>query len=170
MRKIIAAVLFCFVATTGYSFGIDPATTDFPWMNGPTRDSRYKLSDFPNRVHVWEAFSITCSWCAKNAAQVKAMRADYAADDLVGFIDLGLDTNDSDYVRWISAHSPTYPVVKDVGRKVWSALSRESGIPQTFVTACDGSLVASTIGYWDSSAKATIRAAIATAKEVVCEQ
>jgi hypothetical protein len=169
MRKFLMAVLFCFIANTGLATGIDPSTTEFPWMNGPARDSRYKLSDFPNRVHVWEAFSITCSWCARNAAQVKELKAEYAGDDRVEVIDLGLDTRDSDYNRWIQTHQPTWPVVKDENRTVWTALSSHRGIPQTFVTACDGTLVGATIGYWDAAAKATLRAAIARAKQTVCD-
>ncbi len=169
MRKLLATILFGLFASTGFAAGIDPATTEFPWMNGPSRDSRYILSDFPNRVHVWEAFSITCSWCARNAVQVKAMKAEFATDDRVEFIDLGLDSRDADYVRWIQTHQPTYPVVKDVDRKVWTALSTQTGIPQTFVTDCRGNVVDSTIGYWDAAAKTRLKAAIARAKTVSCE-
>ena len=168
MRKLLAAVLFSVFASTGYSGSIDPATTEFPWMNGPARDSRYVLSDFPNRVHVWEAFSVTCSWCARNAAQVKAMKAEFANDQRVQFIDLGLDSRDTDYTRWITTHQPTYPVVKDVDRKVWTAISTQAGIPQTFVTDCTGLVVDSTIGYWDAAAKTKLKAAIARAKTVTC--
>lgn len=169
MRKILTAVLFCLFSSAAFGAAIDPSTTEFPWMNGPARDSRYKLSDFPNRVHVWEAYSITCSWCARNSDQVKAMAAEYANDERVGFLDLGLDSRDSDFTRWIDLHHPTYPVVKDVNRAVWNALTQENGIPQTFVTACDGTLVGFTIGYWDSAAKTTLRNAIETAKETVCQ-
>ncbi len=170
MRKFLATVLFGLFASTGYSAAIDPATTEFPWMNGPSRDSRYVLSEHPNRVHVWEAYSITCSWCARNAAQVKAMKAEFVDDTRVEFIDLGLDSRDTDYTRWIQTHQPTYPVVKDVDRKVWTALSRQAGIPQTFVTDCAGNVVDSTIGYWDAAAKARLKAAIAQAKTVICEE
>jgi len=169
MKKFFATILFGFFTSVGYASAIDPATTDFPWMNGPSSDSRYALSDFPNRVHVWEAYSITCSWCARNAVQVKAMKAEFASDPRVEFIDLGLDSRDSDYVRWIQTHQPTYPVVKDVDRRVWTALSSQSGIPQTFVTDCSGRVVDRTIGYWDAAAKARLKAAIARAKTIVCE-
>ena len=122
-----------------------------------------------NKVHVWEAFSLSCSWCNKNAAQVAALAGEYSGDDRVQFIDLGLDSDDQSYVRWIASHNPPYPVVKDVGRTVWNALTQQNGIPQTFVTACDGSMAGFTIGYWDNAAKVKLRNAITRAKEITCE-
>jgi hypothetical protein len=171
MRKLFVsfAIACSFLAPTVFAANIDPSTVDFPWMNGPARDSRYKLADFPNKVHVFEAFALSCSWCNRNAEQVKALAAEYAEDDRVQFIDLGLDSDDRNIARWITTHAPTYPVVKDVGRTVWTALQQANGIPQTFVVACDGTMTDHTIGYWDSAAKTKLRNAIAAAKETTCE-
>lgn len=171
MLKMCIFLALSFAAMQGVAVGaaIDPVTTDLPWLNGPARDARYKLADYPNTVHVFEAFSLSCSWCNRNADQVKAMAAEYVADERVQFIDLGLDADDRNIQRWIATHAPTYPVVKDVGRGVWTALQQASGIPQTFVVACDGSMIDGTIGYWDSAAKTKLRNAIAAAKVVTCD-
>ena len=169
MRNLFFAFSFSVLSTAAFAAQIDPATTDFPWMNGPARDSRYKLADNVNKVHVFEAWSLSCSWCNRNAEQVVALAGEYAGDARVQFIDLGLDTSESSYVQWIQRHSPTYPVVKDLGRTVWSALQQDNGIPQTFVVDCAGHLVDYTIGYWGDSEKTTLRDAIARAKETTCE-
>lgn len=169
MRHLLAIAAFALFAPIATANSIDPATTEFAWKNGPTRDARYKLSEHKNTVHVFEAWSINCSWCNRNAAQVKAMATEYAEDTRVQFIDLGLDTNDRDYQRWIQTHAPSYPVVLDAGRTVWNALMQQNGIPQTFVVDCAGDLEGFTIGYWGAEEKQTLRDAIARAKEKTCE-
>jgi len=171
MRKLFVSLALSLAAFNGVAMAesIDPATVDMPWVNGPARDSRYKLADHVNTVHVFEAFSLSCSWCNRNAEQVKAMAAEYATDDRVQFIDLGLDSDVRNIQRWITTHAPAFPVVQDTGRVVWTALQQANGIPQTFVVACDGTMIGSTIGYWDNAAKTTLRNAIAEAKETTCE-
>lgn len=169
MKRLLFALLTGLLSTAALASEIDPGMIDMPWKNGPARDSHYKLAEHPNVVHVFEAWSISCSWCNRNAAQVKAMAAEYAQDTRVQFIDLGLDTNDRDYRSWIATHNPSYPVVQDVGQVVWRALRQDTGIPQTFVVACDGSLVEATIGYWGAAEKNALKAGIARAREITCE-
>ncbi len=178
MKTMMAAVLATCLSTaalagTGgsYANGIDPATTGFPWMNGPARDSRYELAETANKnkVHVLEAYSVSCSWCNRNAAQVDAMATEFRLDTRVQFIDMGLDSNDRDYQRWIQANAPNHPVVRDVGHLVWQALMQEDGIPQTFVLDCNGHLAGATAGYWGEVEKTTIRDAIAAAETVTCD-
>jgi hypothetical protein len=162
------AALAITLGGTAMAAGIDPANTKLPWMNSTDGTAQYVFGDH-NKVHVLEAYGLNCSWCNKNAPQVAAMAADFANDAAVQFVDLGTDQRDQDYVRWIQAHHPAYPVVKDVSRTVFNLLRTEDGIPQTFVLNCKGELVDSTIGYWGEGEKATIRAAIARAKETVCD-
>jgi hypothetical protein len=169
MKVFVSFFLGSFFATASWGSDIDPFDVEFPWMNGPTRDAMYILADNPNRIHIFEAYSLSCGWCNRNAPQVAAMAEEFADDSRVQFIDLGLDTNQRDYDRWIAAHQPNYPVVKDVGREVWNALAQENGIPQTFVVDCQGNLVDFTIGYWGNSEKNTLREAIAEALLVECD-
>ena len=166
----IAIALTTFMST-GALAGVNPATTGFPWMNGPARDARYEFGDLANKnkVHVLEAYSVTCSWCNRNAAQVDALADEFRLDARVQFLDLGLDANDRDYQRWIQAQSPNHPVVKDVGHAVWQALAQEDGTPQTFVLACNGSLMGATFGYWGEAEKAALRGAIAEAEQITCK-
>jgi hypothetical protein len=168
LLKSLAIMAACFAFTPAvHAESIDPATTEFPWMNGPARDSRFAFA--VNKVHVFEAYSLSCSYCNTNASAVKAMAAEYADNERIQFLDLGLDTSDRDYASWISRHQPTYPVVKDVNRRVWNALNQTNGIPQTFVVNCRGELVGYTVGAWGSAEKRTLRNAIARAEETVCE-
>jgi hypothetical protein len=150
---------------------VDPATTAFPWMNGPARDSRYELAAPANRnkIHVIEAYSVSCSWCNRNAVQVDALADEYVMDLRVQVLDMGLDTADRDYQRWIQAHAANHPVVKDEDHLVFQALKQEEGIPQTFVLDCTGNLVGATAGYWGEDEKAAIRSAITAAEAVSCE-
>lgn len=147
---------------------IDTTGINFPWMNSPAHDARYRLADHPNGVFVFEVYSVSCSWCNKNAEQVDAFATAYKNDVRVQVIDLGLDTNDRDYRNWISMHHPNHPVVKDVEQRVWRALQKEDGIPQTFVVACDGTVVTSTLGYWGDEEKQTLREGVAKAEAITC--
>lgn len=176
MRRMFLAIVMGAFAQGAVAADIDPSTLEFPWMNGPTRDARYVMADHPNAVHVFEAYSLSCSWCNRNASQVKAMAEDFRQKaeentkyERVQFVDLGLDRSRRDYEAWISRHEPSYPVVKDADRVVWDALKQDSGIPQTFVVDCEGQLVDSTIGYWGASQKRTLRRAVETALEKVCD-
>ena len=164
-----ALVLGFVVLMSAPAFGQQIEPTDFPWFNGPTRDAIYRMSENPNAVHVFEAFTLSCSWCNRNAPQVQAMADEYADNERVQFIDLGLDSNDRNIQRWVAEHEPTYPVVKDVDRQIWNILRQSNGVPQTFVVDCNGQMVDATIGYWGSSEKATIRAAIAEGLETECQ-
>ncbi len=171
MRKFLLGAAFALFATASYANQIDPAATEFPWMNGPSRDARYSLSADANRnkVHVIEAYGISCSWCNRNAPQVDALATEYISNVRVQVLDMGLDSADRDYARWIQMHAPNHPVVKDEGRVVWQALMQENGIPQTFVVACDGQLIGATIGYWGEEEKNTLREAISRALDTTCD-
>jgi hypothetical protein len=164
--KIAFLISTLFLSSASFAASIDPV--DFPWFNGPTRDAIYRMSEHSNSVHIFEAFTLSCSWCNRNAPQVQAMADEYADNDRVQFIDLGLDTDDRNITRWVSTHNPTYPVVKDVNRTVYNALRQSNGVPQTFVVDCRGEMVGSTIGYWGAEEKAAIREAIATALATDC--
>jgi hypothetical protein len=165
----LTALALSAVGTAALANGIDPATTKLPWKNGTDGNAQYFFGEHRGTVHVLEAYSLGCSWCNKNAPQVQAMATEFGDDLQVQFLDLGLDTRDTDYVRWIQTHHPMYPVVKDTGRAVFNALKSEDGIPQTFVLNCKGELVENTVGYWGDGEKAAIRAAIAKAKETTCD-
>lgn len=167
MRHFIIAAVLALSASAAAAQSID-MSTEFAWKNGPARDSRYKLGEHLNTVHVFEAYALFCSWCNRNAAQVEAMAELYKDDDRVQFIDLGQDTSDRDYQSWISQHHPSYPVVQDPDRIIFDALASTSGIPQTFVVDCNGQLVGATVGYWGDEEKQTIKDAIAQAKETSC--
>ncbi len=147
---------------------LDVSTVELPWMNNPARDAKFRLADHNQGVFVFEAYSINCVWCNRNAPLVDQLATDYVSESRVQVIDLGLDRNDRDYRNWIQTHNPNHPVVKDVDQAVWNALARERGIPQTFVVACDGRLMGTTIGSWGDEEKRLLKEYIAKALEVTC--
>ena len=156
---------------------IDPTTVSFPVMNGAVAGERYSLSDHPNKVHVFEVYSLHCGWCAKNAPQVAQMMNEYAAMavgreqyERVQFLDLGIDSNPRFYQFWVNRHKPPYPVVMDEGRRVYNTLKQRNGVPQTFVVDCNGDVVENTVGYWGERQKNALRTAIDKALEVSCDK
>ena len=169
MLKILLSAAMSLAASSSFAAQVDLATTELPWKNAPEVGALYKMGAKPNTVHVIEAYSINCSWCNSNAEQVKALALDFSGESRVQFLDLGLDTRAGDYTRWISAHKPSYPVVQDLGQKVWNQLKTENAIPQTFVLNCRGELVGVTVGYWGDAEKNTLREAVAKALEISCE-
>jgi hypothetical protein len=96
------------------------------------------------------------------------MSKKYDSNKRIQFIDLGLDVREIDYTRWISTHKPAYPVLQDMNRSIYNALSQTNGIPQTFVVDCKGILVGSTVGSWGESEQVSIEMAIAKAQEQSC--
>jgi hypothetical protein len=170
MRFLIATILATLISTSALAqTAFDPSTVEFPWKNGPTRDATIDLNDLGNSVFVFEAFANFCGACAENASNVDALATEFADDDRVQVMDLGLDDSEREYAAWIRAHNPNHPVVEDVGEAVWNSLSQSNYIPQVFVTDCEGTLLYSHVGGWNRTVKNEIRAAIADAKEVTCD-
>lgn len=171
LKLLKNATLVAFLGTlSGAAFGaqIDLASLKLPWKNAANQGSILEFVTKPNTVFVFEAFSLGCHWCNVNAPKVQEMAEYYKGDSRVQFIDLGLDTRDIDYTRWISAHKPTYPVVQDLDGKIFSSLKQSNGIPQTFVVDCEGNLVGSTLGAWNDAEKEVIKTAIEKAEQTVC--
>lgn len=168
IQKIFLSLIagLALFATNAFASKIAPMS--FPWMNGPAAGATWNMTDHPNGVFVFEAFSLNCSWCNKNAANVDALATKFKDNARVNVIDLGLDSSDSSYSRWISTHKPNHPVVKDVGRKVYNALQVENGIPQVFIVNCKGELEDVVVGYWESGEKAQVERAVNKALQTTC--
>ena len=174
--KLWMAMAFALISQSLFAGTIDPASVSFPVMNGEVVGERYKLSEHPNKVHVFEVYSLHCGWCAKNAPQVAQLMTEYAAkakDDeqynRVQFLDLGIDSNPRFYQFWINRHKPPYLVVMDEGRQVYNSLKQRNGVPQTFVVDCTGKVVGNTVGYWGTDQKNSLRFAIDEALKVTCD-
>ena len=89
---IIAAGLF-----TSNAFAAKISPTSFPWMNAKQADTTYSMADHPNGVFVFETFSLSCSWCNKNASNVDALATKFKDNNRVQVIDLGIDSSDSNF-------------------------------------------------------------------------
>jgi hypothetical protein len=171
-RKKIASIITGIVTSTVIfaqaAIASKIAPSSFPWMNAGQAGKTYNMTDHPNAVFVFEAFSLNCSWCNKNAPNVDALASKFKDNARVQVIDLGLDTSDSFYTRWISTHKPNHPVVKDVGRKVYNSLQVENGIPQVFIVNCRGEREDVVVGYWGEAEKAQVEAAVNRALQTTC--
>lgn len=167
MRILLASITALFLGSNALAASISPDTS-FPWMNAREAGATYNMADYPNGVFVFEAFSLNCSWCNKNAANVDALADKYKDNARVQVVDLGIDTSNSYFTRWIQTHKPNHPVVKDQGRAVYNALKTQNGIPQVFVVDCNGTMIDNIVGYWSSTEKSRIDRAIARGLETTC--
>ncbi len=169
MRNLMVGAFLALSSHLGFAAQINLNDVKLPWKNAPVPNAVYDLSEEPNQVYVFEVYSIGCHWCNENAPKVQELAKEFASSANVQFMDLGLDTRELDYTRWIKTHAPSYPVVQDLGKKVYNALSQANAIPQTFVVDCKGQLVGSTIGFWQDGEKQTIKNAIEKAQQTVCD-
>lgn len=166
MRLFLASLL---LAAAGVAQAASvPTNLEFPLKNGAAGEV-YKMADHPNSVFVFEAFGLNCPYCNDNAPNLDKLTNDYKSNPRVQVLDLGLDSQASYYVEWIRRHKPNHPVVQDVSRRVFGALSTEGSIPQVFVANCKGALVGKYVGSWDSSAARYVRGLVDKALETVCE-
>jgi len=141
---------------------------DLPLKSGPA-GSVYKMSEHPNSVFVFEAFQLSCVYCNRNAVNVNNLADAFADNERVQILDLGLDTSDDAYARWIAQHAPNHPVVQDVGAKIYRALRTTNSIPQVFIVNCRGELTASHVGEWSAGIVGQVKAEINQALATVCE-
>ena len=166
MRRLIAVTLFLFSAAANAAASIP--MYEFPLKNGESRDDLYKMSEHKNSVFVFEAYRLSCGYCNENAPVVDALVNEYAANPRVQVLDLGLDTNDSEYAEWVARHNPNHPVIQDTGRRVYNALRTENGVPQVFIVNCKGEMVGNHVGTWSGYGK-KIRGLIDRALQTTCD-
>jgi hypothetical protein len=167
-RGFVVSSILSTLSPLAFGAQIDLASIKLPWKNAADQGSILELGKKPNTVFVFEAYSLGCHWCNVNAPKVQEMAKSYSGNERVQFIDLGLDTREIDYTRWISTHKPSYPVVQDMDGKIFSSLKQGNGIPQTFVVDCQGNLVVGTLGSWGEGEQEVIKNGITKAEETVC--
>jgi peroxiredoxin len=120
-----------------------------PVMNGQPGEM-FDSSQHANKVLVIEAYFNDCPYCHQNAPKVDALAEEFAGEDRVIFLDVGVDRKDSQYEAWIQKHKPNHPVLKDASRKLISQLGTKS-FPSTYVIDCSGNVIFSTSGVWSFS-------------------
>lgn len=164
MRSILVSAILLFASAASAA---SIPMYDFPLKNSDSRDV-YKMSEHKNGVFVFEAYRLSCGYCNENAPVVDALATEYAANARVQVLDLGLDTNDSEYAEWVARHNPNHPVVQDTGRRVYNALKTSNGVPQVFVVNCKGEMVGNHVGTW-AGAESRIRGFVERALKTTCE-
>lgn len=167
MKYLMFGVALALTSQVGLGAQINLEGLKLPWKNGASPNAVYDLGENRKAIYVFEAFMNFCPACNENAAQVNEMAKEYE-DTNVRFLDLGLDTREFDYIRWITTHNPLYPVVQDIDKKIFNSLKGTNLIPQTFVVDCKGQLIGGTVGSWEESDKETIKNYIEKAKETNC--
>lgn len=164
MKKTLFAAMAAFVAQSAVA-GI---AFDLPWMNSNEPGATYKTSEFPGSVFVLETYFLGCPYCNDNAPNVDALAEEYAVDQRVQVLDVGIDTQDWQYEEWIRRHRPNHPVVKDVGRKIVKQLGTRA-YPSVYVVDCNGEVTYKYEGAWNSSVKSQIRAKIKSLLDGQCK-
>jgi thiol-disulfide isomerase/thioredoxin len=163
--KRLAFVFACAMASNS-AFAL--SAFEMPWKNADTTGAVYKSADHADGVFVLEFFANFCGPCNQNAANVDEMAEFYAEQERVQVLDIGIDTSDTEISRWIAAHHPNHPVLKDVGRTLWKELGGQY-IPTMVVTDCHGEIVFQHTGVWDSSVKRQIKAKVDGLLAETCE-
>jgi peroxiredoxin len=120
-----------------------------PVMNGQLGEV-FDSSQHANKVLVIEAYFNDCPYCHQNAPKVDALAEEFAGEERVIFLDVGVDRNDHQYKSWIQKQNPNHPVLKDASRKLISQLGTKS-YPSTYVIDCSGNVIFSTSGVWSFS-------------------
>ena len=166
IRTILASMA---LTLAGVAHGASIPMYDFPLKNGESRPAVYKMSEHPNSVFVFEAYRLSCGYCNENAPLVDALTDDFRAESRVQILDLGQDTTDADYEEWITRHHPNHPVIADTGRRVYSALKSQNGVPQAFVVNCKGALVGSVLGSWEPGDASKMRRMVNEALKTTCK-
>jgi peroxiredoxin len=153
-RVVLAAVLGL---GSSSAFALSPF--EMPWKNADAPNAVYKSSDHPNGIFVLEFLANFCSDCNRNAPNVDEMATYYADEKRVQVLDVSIDTKDTEIARWIAAHHPNHPVLKDVGKKLWKELGGEY-IPTVAVTDCNGRIRYQYVDFWTAAVKAEIKATV----------
>ena len=164
MKFLLSTLCALFISSSALA-GV--GSFEFPLMSGGERNVTYKSSDFPNAVFVLEVWGYSCPYCHQNAVNVADLYNEYADNDNVQVVDVGLDRDSSSYSRWIARHNPPQPVVQDSSRQVYNSIGG-GGIPAVVVTDCNGEVLYSHNGTWDSRTKRTIRDIIESQLESGC--
>lgn len=153
MRKLLLG--FFIALTSSLAWGTTVTPFSLPWMNNHSGVDTFKSSDYPGAIFVVEAYFLGCPYCNDNAANVDALATEFAGDPRVHVLDVGVDTDKSDYDEWISRHNPNHPVLDDGSEQLIGQLGTQ-GFPSTYVIDCKGNVTAQTSGEWGDSEKSTI--------------
>lgn len=166
MKLLLASVL---LLTAGYAHAASiPVNLEFTHMSVAPAGTKYRMTDHPNSVFVFEVFLNSCPDCNKNAPAVNRLAADYANNPRVQVLDTGLDSNAAFYQAWIKNTKPNHQVINDSGYQVFNLLSTANTIPQVFIVNCKGEMVANHVDVWDANAEKEIRGYINTALQTTC--
>ena len=161
MSQLVLALGLGF-AVSSAAFAYSPFS--LPQMN-PEVDPRetYDSSTVENGIFVLEFYQLFCGGCNANAQNVNDFADEFAGDEQVQILAVGLDSRDSQYDQWNSRHNPNHPVLKASG----SQLARDAGIrtiPTAVILDCEYAEIFRHSGGWSESVKAEMRSAIEDAK------
>ena len=153
----MALMALFFVASVTYS--VTPF--ELPWMNSDQPGVVYRSTDYPDAVFVIEAYFLSCPYCNENAPNVNALKDKYKDNDRVQVLDVGVDSIDASYQKWIERHHPNHPVLKDPrGQKLVVNQLGTVGYPSVYILDCKGKVVVSTDGVWNMEKKTLLDLAI----------
>jgi thiol-disulfide isomerase/thioredoxin len=155
-RTVILGISLLF-ASSSYARAIQPFS--LPQMNPSHGASVFNTNDYDDVLYVVETYQLRCHYCDDNAPNVGALAAEYADNERVIFIDLGIDSSDRDYAQWISRHNVSHVVLKDASRTVFRQLGAR-GTPTSYVLDSDLNIVWEHQGVWGSNQINSLRTLI----------
>lgn len=164
MRSFFVAAMLVFASAP--AMAVD--AFEMPWTNHPVRNTVYNTSSHPSGIFVLEFSANFCSACNENAPNIAALATAYKDQARVQVLDVMLDQNDSEIAKWNLRHKPNHPVLKDVGRKVWTPLG-VSYIPTLVITDCLGEIKYQNTGVLGSADKANVKRVIDGLLAETCE-
>ena len=148
------------------------AISDFslPWYDrSGTSQQTYNSYDYRNSVFVIEVFQLRCPLCNDNAPNIANLADEYRRSFMsTQVLSIGLDQDEQSYRQWIMRHSPSHPVLKDVGRQI----SQQLGVtqtPGTFVLDCRLNVRWQHSGVWSTTTISEIKATVSTLSQQPCQ-
>ncbi len=166
MKRLISCIAAIFFTANAY--GIDLSNYDgMPWANNNEREV-FNFSEHTNGVFVVEGYFYSCPYCQDNAKNVNDLAEEYRDETRVTVLDVAHVRDNSSKIRaWIRKHNPNHPVVSDqVGLLGALGISR---FPTVKVINCEGDILYTGTGVWNSSKKRAIKSAIETGLDTQCE-
>ena len=117
-----------------------PAWADsfqLPIFDGDGNSQIYDSRDHPEGIFVLNFYAYHCCYSKANTSNFINTEAEYASEDRVHVLDIGLDRDDTLYARWQSHFDPQYPILMDKTSILFNRFKSANGIPLNVVADCN---------------------------------
>lgn len=126
-----------------------PDMPEFELVDMRTGDM-YSSAVHDGAAFVLEMYFNGCSYCNKNAPNVKKLVREFEGNPKVQILEVSIDCDEAQYTHWIRKHSPEGPVLNDCDGAVNDVLGVRS-YPTTVVFYPNGRQAMRSTGVWSGS-------------------